>query len=70
MAQRNDHSIVPLRPIEVAPLSRSTQIRLDYSDTARTVREDFVRDAAQEAACGEALGLTPAWREAAKGGLG
>lgn len=79
MAQRKDHSIVPIGPMEVTPVSRSTQVRLDqgddelylhetvaracnqassriYHDTVRTVREDFVRDAAQEAAQAEALG--------------
>lgn len=79
MVRRNDYSIVPLRPMDVTPLSIGTQIRVDqsddelylhetvartcnqassriYHDTVRTVREDFVRDAAQEAAQAEALG--------------
>lgn len=79
MAQRNNHSIVSIRPMEIAPLSRCTQLQLDQSDdelylheavartcnqtasriynnTARTVREDLVRDAAQEVAHAAALG--------------
>lgn len=43
--------------------------RDDYSITPlQTVREDFVRDAVQEAACDEALSLVSARREATKGG--
>lgn len=80
IAQRNDHNIVHIRPMEATPLSRGTQVRLDlsgdelylheavaraciqsssrlYNDTVRTVREDFVRDAVEEAVLTGALGL-------------